>query len=189
MRFEVGQVVAEGQPVISIADQGEPEIVVDVPEDHLAAFKDSRFQASLASSPGETFDVVLRELSPQAAQQTRTYRARLKPETPRAMPLGATATLVVDRAVEGTPVAAIPASAITQAGGKPAVWVVRHTGPSRSELSTWSALPCTDTVTTRCSFPARRPATSSSRRACRRCRPGCVLRCRAALTVSPGAAK
>src|SRR5205085_5229512 len=32
VRFEVGQVVAEGQPVISIADPGTAEIVVDEPE-------------------------------------------------------------------------------------------------------------------------------------------------------------
>ena len=120
--------VAEGQPVISNANPGEPEIEVDVPEDHLVAFKASQFQVTLASAPDEMFEVVLRELSPQAAVQTRTYRARLKPKTPRAMPLGATATLVVERPAAGTPVAAIPAGAITQTGGQPALWVVRHTG-------------------------------------------------------------
>ena len=86
VRFEVGQVVAEGQPVVSIANHGEPEIVVDVPEDHLAAFKTARYKASLASAPEQSFDVVLRELSPQAAAQTRTFRARLKPATPAAAP-------------------------------------------------------------------------------------------------------
>ncbi|HLB83969.1 MAG TPA: efflux RND transporter periplasmic adaptor subunit, partial [Steroidobacteraceae bacterium] len=38
VRLEVGQVVAEGQPVVQIANQGEPEIVADVPEDQLEAF-------------------------------------------------------------------------------------------------------------------------------------------------------
>ncbi|HEU0205056.1 MAG TPA: efflux RND transporter periplasmic adaptor subunit [Burkholderiaceae bacterium] len=128
VRFEVGQVVAEGQPVVSIASQGEPEIVVDVPEDHLAAFKAARFQASLASLPAETFDVVLRELAPQAAALTRTFRARLKPATSRPLPLGATATLVAERAAAETPVAFIPAGAITQSNGQPALWVVRHQG-------------------------------------------------------------
>ena len=128
VRFEVGQVVAEGQPIVSIANEGEPEIVADVPEDHLAAFKGSRFKASLASAPEQSFDVVLRELSPQAAAQTRTFRARLKPAVRRALPLGATATLVVDRAVDAAPAALIPASAITQDKGKPAVWIVRREG-------------------------------------------------------------
>ena len=128
VRSEVGQVVAEGQPVVSISDHGEPEIVVDVPEDHFASFTKARYKALLASAPGESFDVVLRELSQQAAPQTRTYRARLKPATPRRLPLGATATLIAELTAAETSVAVIPASAITQSGGQPALWVVRRAG-------------------------------------------------------------
>ena len=126
VRFEVGQVVAEGQPVVSIANESEPEIVVDVPEDNLASFRTARFRASLASAPGETFDVALRELAPQAAQQTRTYRARLKPVVARALPLGATATLLVEHPLADASAAAIPAGSITQSNGQPAVWVVHR---------------------------------------------------------------
>jgi len=128
VRFEVGQVVAEGQPVVSIALQGEPEIVVDVPEDHLNSFKAAQFKASLASAPDQTFDVVVRELSPQAALQTRTYRARLKPVAARRLPLGATATLVAQRPAAEAQVAAIPAGAITQSKGQPALWLVHREG-------------------------------------------------------------
>ncbi len=128
VRAEAGQVVAEGQPVISIANPGEPEIVVDVPEDQVATFKVAQYQASLNAMPDQAFDVALRELAPQAASQTRTYRARLKPVTPRPLPLGATATLVAQRPAGDTAVAAIPAGAITQANGKPALWVVRREG-------------------------------------------------------------
>jgi membrane fusion protein, multidrug efflux system len=128
VRIEVGQVVAEGLPVVSIANPGEPEIVVDVPEDQVAAFKSAHFKASLASAPADGFDVTLRELSPQAAAQTRTFRARLKPTSGRALPLGTTATLVSDRVVPGSPVAALPATAITQDKGQPALWVVKRIG-------------------------------------------------------------
>jgi RND family efflux transporter MFP subunit len=128
LRLEVGQVVAEGQPVVAIADPGTPEIVVDVPEDQLNAFKKSHFQASIASAPDEHFEVALRELSPQAAPQTRTYRARLKPVSAQSLPLGATATLVSDRVMSDMPAAAIPATALTQANGHPAVWMVKHGG-------------------------------------------------------------
>jgi len=128
VRFEVGQVVPEGQPVVTIADPGVPEIVVDVPEDQLAAFQQASYKASLASAPGESFDVALREMSPQAAAQTRTYRARLKPVSARHLPLGATATLVSNRVMSEMPAASLPASALTQADGKPAVWVVKHAG-------------------------------------------------------------
>lgn len=128
VKFEAGQVVAEGQPVVSIAAEGEPEIVVDVPEDQVASFKKAGYKATLASAPDETFEVILRELSPQAAAQTRTYQARLKPAQARKLPLGATATLVAERAAAQSQVAAIPTAAITQSGGQPAVWVVRHKG-------------------------------------------------------------
>lgn len=128
VRFEVGQVVAEGQPVVSIANEGEPEIVVDVPEDRLASFKDAHFSASLASAPDDKFEVAVREVAPQAAAQTRTYRARLKPVKPRELPLGATATLLADSVATGTSVAAVPATALTQSNGQPALWVVKRVG-------------------------------------------------------------
>jgi multidrug efflux pump subunit AcrA (membrane-fusion protein) len=105
VKFEVGQVVAEGQPVVSIANAGEPEIVVDVPEDRLATFKAAHFKASLASAADQSFDVVLRELSP-----------------------GATATLVTDLTGPQASVATIPASAMTQSKGQPALWVVTRQG-------------------------------------------------------------
>ena len=44
VRFEVGQVVAEGQPVVSIANEGEPEIVADVPEDQPRSIQDVALQ-------------------------------------------------------------------------------------------------------------------------------------------------
>ncbi len=138
-KFEVGQVVAEGQPVVSIADDGEPEVVVDVPEDQLAAFKNARYKAWLASDPDDTFDVVLREVSPQAAAQTRTYRARLKPTRFRHLPLGATSTLVVEYPAGETSMAPIPAAAITQTNGQPALWVVHP--ESRGTVGTVDLIP------------------------------------------------
>jgi RND family efflux transporter MFP subunit len=128
VKFEVGQIVAEGLPVVSIANQGESEIVVDIPEDNVQSFKGAKFKAALASNSDELFDVVLRELSPQAAAQTRTYRARLKPVDARRLPLGATASLVTEKTSSIAPVAAIPASAITQKAGQPALWIVQRSG-------------------------------------------------------------
>jgi hypothetical protein len=54
----------------------------------------------------------------------------LNPTQPRSLPLGSTATLQVDHVVSGTRTATIPATAITQDGGQPAVWVVKRTGKS-----------------------------------------------------------
>jgi membrane fusion protein, multidrug efflux system len=126
VRIEVGQVVNAGQPAIAIADDSTPEIVVDVPEDDLEAFKTARYRATLAATSDESFELALRELSAQAAAQTRTYRARLKPATPRSLPLGATATLIAERVETVQSSAPIPASALTQSEGDPALWVVRR---------------------------------------------------------------
>ena len=126
VRFEVGQVLAAGQPIVTIANESEPEIVADVPEDHLEAFKNARYRASLSSAPDDTFEVVLRELSAQAKAETRTYRARLKPTPARPLPLGASATLVAERVADGPALATIPASAITQSAGQAALWAVRQ---------------------------------------------------------------
>jgi RND family efflux transporter MFP subunit len=128
VRFEMGQVVAAGQPVVAIADDAEPEIVVDVPEERLDQFKQSHFHAFLASASGASFDVELREIAAQAAAQTRTYRARLKPTQARRLPLGASATLVAERVGADAPAASVPATALTQRDGKPAVWAARPTG-------------------------------------------------------------
>nr|ALS90803.1 RND_mfp: efflux transporter, RND family, MFP [uncultured bacterium] len=125
VRCEVGQVIAAGQPLVAIADEGQPEIVADVPEDHLERFKKATFRAALASAPGELFDVELRELSAQAATQTRTYRVRMSPRPLRTLPLGASATLIADHVDAGGHTASIPATALTQIDGKPAVWAAR----------------------------------------------------------------
>lgn len=128
LRMETGQVVVAGQPVITLANEGKPEIVADIPENRLAEFKAARYKAALATAPERYFAVELRELSAQASAQTRTYRARLKPVEPRALPLGATATLIAERTDDGTRVATLPATALTQEQGAPAVWTVQQDG-------------------------------------------------------------
>jgi RND family efflux transporter MFP subunit len=126
VRAEAGQVVGEGVPVVSIAAEGEPEIVVDVPEDQVASFRKGQYKVALSSNPDESFAVTPRELSAQAAAQTRTYQARLKPAQARKLPLGATASLFVERSAAQEKAAAIPAAAVTQSNGQPAVWVVHR---------------------------------------------------------------
>ncbi|WP_025326917.1 efflux RND transporter periplasmic adaptor subunit [Aeromonas rivipollensis] len=128
LHMEKGQVVAAGQPVITLASEGKPEVVADIPENRLAEFKAARYKASLATAPERYFAVELRELSAQASTQTRTYRARLKPVEPRQLPLGATATLIAEHTDGDTRVATLPATALTQEQGAPAVWTVQQEG-------------------------------------------------------------
>ena len=77
--------------------------------------------------PAIPFDVALRELSPQAAAQTRTYRARLKPvERAAAAARRHRHAGRRPRHVGYAQVAAMPATALTQSNGQPALWVVKR---------------------------------------------------------------
>ena len=100
MRAEAGRSSPKGSRSSRSANPGEPEVVVDVPEDQLASFTTARYRASLAAAPTRTFDVACASSRRRRRAQTRTYRARLKPVTPRPLPLGATATLVAERTAE-----------------------------------------------------------------------------------------
>jgi RND family efflux transporter MFP subunit len=133
VRIEAGQVVAEGQPVATLAALGEREIAVDIAESNvLQARRAATATAALWVGDGRRFAVQLRELSPIATAATGTYRARyrLGPDAP-AVALGMTATVWLDLAPAGPPsppVATLPASALHHAGGQPAVWTVSAAG-------------------------------------------------------------
>lgn len=126
VRFEAGQVVAEGQPIVSIARTDEREVVIDVPENKLAALKGARLSATTFADPDRRFDLELRELAPAAASVTRTFRARLRPTAPQPdLVLGMTVNVRVQSgAAAAPPVAALPSTALTQLHGQPAVWIV-----------------------------------------------------------------
>lgn len=75
---EAGSVVAAGQVVIRVAQLGEREIVVNVPERAVAQMrKATGFTVAVDAVPGKTFPARLRELSPAADPASRTYAARL----------------------------------------------------------------------------------------------------------------
>ncbi len=121
---EVGEVVAAGQMIVQIAQAGAADAIFDVP----AAVKNNASRAApiwvaLTSDPGIRAKGMVREVSPRADPVTGTFRVRVSlANAPAAMRLGSTVTgrLELD-AVTGI---AIPAVALTQVEGKPAVWVV-----------------------------------------------------------------
>lgn len=134
MRLEVGQVVGEGQPVVSLARDGEREIVVDLPESRVQRARSSSATAALWTAEGRRFAVSLRELAPLASPVTRTYRARYRIDRVGAdappMELGMTAIVFLAErdAAHTQPVASLPASSLHQRDGRPAVWAVGSDG-------------------------------------------------------------
>lgn len=121
---ELGQVVAAGQVAVELARAGELEAVFDVPE-HLVPGLPDTLTVTLWVAPERPLTAQVREVAPQAAGASRTYRVRASlpavPDGPRPR-LGMSATAHVPAPA---PQPALPASAIyTHDDGQPAVWVV-----------------------------------------------------------------
>ncbi|UVE16724.1 efflux RND transporter periplasmic adaptor subunit [Pseudomonas sp. LS44] len=123
-RVEDGQVVAAGQTVFTLAADGEREVLISLPEHAIEHFKIGQAVAvELWSQPGERFAGQIRELSPAADPQSRTYAARVsfKDGKVRAE-LGQSARVFVQ--ANGDVPLAVPMSALTAENNQPYVWVV-----------------------------------------------------------------
>ncbi|MBC7414671.1 MAG: efflux RND transporter periplasmic adaptor subunit [Herminiimonas sp.] len=123
---EVGQVVASGATVARVAQSGEKEIVIAIPEDRVDSLRNvSDIRVRIWASPNEQIHGKLRELSPIADPATRTYTARIAiPDTP-AIRLGMTA-YVAFSAKSGTAMLKVPLTALWQEKGVTAVWVIEN---------------------------------------------------------------
>ena len=128
VRFEIGQVVADGQGIATLAADGDREIVVDIPESRVAQLREARTTATLWASDSMHFGVSLRELSPAASNATRTYRARFRIDgNAPPMQLGMTASVWL-KVENGKTSTTLPASALHQRHGQPAVWLLDPVG-------------------------------------------------------------
>jgi RND family efflux transporter MFP subunit len=126
---EPGQVIAIGQAVGRLAQHGEIEAVVALPESWLGEARASRATVRLWSGPTHQFKARLRELSPQADTMTRTYAARFTIENPdETVALGMTATVTLSHANVGVATAKLPLAAILNRGTGPSVYVVGESG-------------------------------------------------------------
>lgn len=120
---EAGQVVAEGQPVLRMADPTERELLVQAPEGALPGLADAEARAVLWARPEEPVAARLREVAPQADPVLRTYAVRFAlPAAPNWLALGMTGTVRLE--AESAPVALLPASALHDRGRGPMVWKV-----------------------------------------------------------------
>ena len=90
---EVGQVVAAGTPVISVAKAGELEVVVGIPEDKVNNIRQmQQVNVRLWANKDQVIAGRLRELSPIADPVTRTFNARVSiPNVDKNVRLGMTA--------------------------------------------------------------------------------------------------
>ena len=121
---DAGEVVKAGQMIVQLAGTARLDAVFDIPEQlirtgprnpvvELALSDDARVQATGS----------VREVAPQADSATRTFQVKVAINNPpEGMKLGSTVTGRIKLpAPEGV---AVPASALTEGDGRPAVWVV-----------------------------------------------------------------
>jgi RND family efflux transporter MFP subunit len=121
---EPGEVVQAGQLIIRVAPKGGRDAVFDVPSQVLrSAPSESLVKVSLTDDPAVTTIGRVREVSPQADPVTRTFEVKVGlTDPPAAMRLGA--TVIGSVQLDSAPAIEIPATALTEFDGRPAVWVV-----------------------------------------------------------------
>ena len=121
---EPGEVVRAGQMVVQLARQGARDAVFDVPEQLIrTAPRDPLVEIVLTSDPKVRATGRVREVAPQADPMTRTFQVKVAlVDPPEGMRLGSSVSGRVK--LSAPPGVQIPASALTESNGHPAVWVV-----------------------------------------------------------------
>ena len=121
---ESGEVVRAGQMVVQLARQGGRDAVFDVPEQLIRTGpRDPQVEIALTQDPTVKATGRVREIAPQADPATRTYQVKVGViDPPEAMRLGSTVTGRIK--LSAPPGIEIPASALTEENGRPAVWIV-----------------------------------------------------------------
>ncbi|WP_429526240.1 efflux RND transporter periplasmic adaptor subunit [Paraburkholderia youngii] len=128
---DTGQNVSAGQAVYNLAWSGDVDVLCDVPESALAAFAvGQNASVTLAALPGRKLSARVRELSPAADPQSRTWRARLTlvdagADVRLGMTADVTPALPLTAAAAQHGVFTLPVTALFHEGREPAVWVVR----------------------------------------------------------------
>ncbi|WP_425557477.1 efflux RND transporter periplasmic adaptor subunit [Herbaspirillum seropedicae] len=126
-----GDVLAAGQPVYSLAWSGQVDVVTEVADRQVATLQPGAAAVvTLAALPGKTFQGKVREVSPAADAQSRTYRVKVTLEQPDpAVRLGMTGEVAITPAASSAaPVLLLPATALFHQGDRPALWIVGEQG-------------------------------------------------------------
>ncbi|RJT39908.1 efflux RND transporter periplasmic adaptor subunit [Mesorhizobium waimense] len=124
---DVGQVVGAGTPVMTVAVDGEKEVLIAVPEMDIAEFKPGKdVKASFWSDDALTLAGKVREVAGSADPQSRTFAVRVSlPNDPRVL-LGMTANIEASVASRQQMVS-VPLSALAEQDGQKIVWTVDRT--------------------------------------------------------------
>ena len=124
IRADVGQVVAAGTPVVSLARDDEKEVAIAVPEQDVVRFRlDQKVSVRFWADRDLVLAGTVREIAGSADAASRTYAIRVSLADDARVRLGMTATVEAEVPVsEGTIV--VPAAALSGEPGKPRLWIV-----------------------------------------------------------------
>ena len=126
---DAGEVVKAGQMIVQLAGTANLDAVFDIPEQLIRTGpREPLVALALSDAPQVLATGHVRQVAPQADSATRTFQVKVAiDDAPEGMKLGSTVTGRIKLpAPEGV---AVPASALTEGDGRPAVWVVdRQTG-------------------------------------------------------------
>jgi len=123
---QVGQVVTAGQTVATLAHAAGEEVSVDVPENRLADVRAAQLVAiTLWSAPDRVLHGRVREIGALADPASRTFMVKITvlDAPPGVLALGMTATVRL-AVPPGPAITLLPAAALTDEDGQPAVWVL-----------------------------------------------------------------
>jgi membrane fusion protein, multidrug efflux system len=118
-----GEVVKGGQTIVQLAGMAKLDAVFDIPEQLIRTGpRDPVVALALSDASQVQATGYVRQVAPQADSATRTFQVKVGINNPpEGMKLGSTVTGRIKlAALEGV---AVPASALTEGDGHPAVWV------------------------------------------------------------------
>jgi Cu(I)/Ag(I) efflux system membrane fusion protein len=131
------QYVAQGQPLLEIADLSNVWVEADVYEQQLSSVKiGDRVEITAAAIPGQTFTGKISFIVPVLEGATRTARVRIELPNPR---LQLKPDMYVNARIVGAPAPPhimVPASAVVDRGQKQFVWVETQPGSYEPRLVT-----------------------------------------------------
>jgi membrane fusion protein, multidrug efflux system len=123
---EPGQVVSAGSPVVTIALDGEKEVVIAVPETDIAQFKLGKIvQAHFWARKDLTLNGTVREVAGSANAQSRTFNVRVSLPANPDIRLGMTA-MIAAQGEEAQAGFDLPLSAVAKVNDQTVVWVVNR---------------------------------------------------------------
>ncbi|URK89319.1 efflux RND transporter periplasmic adaptor subunit (plasmid) [Rhizobium sp. RCAM05350] len=121
---DIGQVVGSGTPVVSVAVDGEKEVLVAIPETDIGQFKPGKVvTVGFWSDAALMLQGKVREVAGSAEPQSRTFAVRISLPNDQNVLLGMTAGILA-AAADTQKLVSIPLSALAKKGDQSIVWTV-----------------------------------------------------------------